>query len=69
VKTHAISDMSREKKNPANTPQFYFILLLLFFLNAIWKKHHMQVKIKLDDANTKKQSLDLLFLSSPNKYL
>jgi len=54
VKTHAISDMSREKKNPANTPQFYFILLLLFFLNAIWKKHHMQVKIKLDDANTKK---------------
>jgi hypothetical protein len=29
----------------------------------------MQVKIKLDDANTKKQSLDLLFLSSPNKYL
>jgi len=69
VKTHAISDMSREKKNPANTPQFYFILLLLLFLNAIWKKHHMQVKIKLDDANTKKQSLDLLFLSSPNKYL
>jgi hypothetical protein len=25
----------------------------------------MQGKIKLDDANTEKQSLDLLFLSSP----
>jgi hypothetical protein len=30
------------------------------------KKHHMQGKIKPDDANTEKQSLDLLFLSSPN---
>jgi hypothetical protein len=29
------------------------------------KKHHMQGKIKPDDANTEKQSLDLLFLSSP----
>jgi hypothetical protein len=28
------------------------------------EKHHMQGKIKLDDANTEKQSLDLLFLSS-----
>jgi hypothetical protein len=29
------------------------------------EKHHMQGKIKPDDANTEKQSLDLLFLSSP----
>jgi hypothetical protein len=29
------------------------------------EKHHMQGKIKLDDASTEKQSLDLLFLSSP----
>jgi hypothetical protein len=32
------------------------------------RKHHMHGKIKPDDANTerkKKQSLDLLFLSSP----
>jgi hypothetical protein len=28
------------------------------------EKHHMQGKIKPDDANTEKQSLDLLFLSS-----
>jgi hypothetical protein len=29
------------------------------------EKRHMQGKIKPDDANTEKQSLDLLFLSSP----
>jgi len=29
------------------------------------EKHHMQGKIKPDDANTEKQSLDLPFLSSP----
>jgi hypothetical protein len=29
------------------------------------EKHHMQGKIKPDDASTEKQSLDLLFLSSP----
>jgi hypothetical protein len=28
------------------------------------EKHHMQGKIKPDDANTEKQSLNLLFLSS-----
>jgi hypothetical protein len=31
------------------------------------EKHHMQGKIKPDDANTEKQSLDLLFLSSPKR--
>jgi hypothetical protein len=38
-----------------------------FFIqkNAIWKKHHMQGKIKPDDANTEKQSLDLLFSVFP----
>jgi hypothetical protein len=29
------------------------------------EKHHMQGKIKPDDANIEKQSLGLLFLSSP----
>jgi hypothetical protein len=29
------------------------------------EKHHMQGKIKPDDASTEKQSLDLFFLSSP----
>jgi hypothetical protein len=29
------------------------------------EKHHMQGKIKPDDANIEKQLLDLLFLSSP----
>jgi hypothetical protein len=29
------------------------------------EKHHMQGKIKPDDASTEKQSLNLLFLSSP----
>jgi hypothetical protein len=29
------------------------------------EKPHMKGKIKHDDANTEKQSLDLLFLSSP----
>jgi hypothetical protein len=44
-----LSDKPREKKYPTNS----------------LKKHHMQGKIKLDDANTEKQSLYLLFLSSP----
>jgi len=29
------------------------------------EKHHMQGKIKPDDANIERQLLDLLFLSSP----
>jgi hypothetical protein len=29
------------------------------------EKHHMKGKIKPNDANTEKQSLNLLFLSSP----
>jgi len=48
----------RKKKSCKFSP----IFLLLFKKNAIWKKHHMQGKIKPDDANTEKQSLDLLFL-------
>jgi hypothetical protein len=50
------------KKNPANSPHFFFFKLTK---NAIWKRHHMQGKIKPDDDNTVKQSVDLLFLSSP----
>jgi hypothetical protein len=38
VKTHAISDMSREKRNPANSPKFTQIFFFFFLLkNAIWK--------------------------------
>jgi hypothetical protein len=48
------------RNQPATTSQFFFNKK-----NAIWKKHHMQGKIKHDDANTEKQSLDLLSLSSP----
>jgi hypothetical protein len=29
------------------------------------EKHHMQGKIKPDDASTEKQLLELLFMSSP----
>jgi len=59
-----LSVMPREKKNPANSPQILFFIFY-YKKNAIWKKHHMQGKIKPDDANTEKKSLDLLFLSSP----
>jgi hypothetical protein len=55
-----LSDMPREKISCKFSP-FFFKLKK----NAIWKRHHMQGKIKPDDANTEKQSLDLLFLSSP----
>jgi hypothetical protein len=63
VKTHAISEKLSKGRNKVS-----HLLPILFFLNkknAIWKRHHMQGKIKPDDANTEKQSLDLLFLSSP----
>jgi hypothetical protein len=69
VKTHAISDMSREKRNPANSPKFSQIFFFFFIKKCNMEKHHMHGKIKPDDANTEKQSLNLLFLSSPNKYL
>jgi hypothetical protein len=59
VKTHAISDMPREKKNPANSPQIFLFFILLKICNM--EKHHMQGKIKPDDANTKKNSRSTCF--------
>jgi hypothetical protein len=61
VKTHAISDMPRKRE--------ILQILLFFFLkmqygNDIICKARSNL-CKLDDANTEKQSLDLLFLSSP----
>jgi hypothetical protein len=61
----------QEKINPAKTPQFFFIFL---FLEK--KKNNKQYEktsyakarsklYALNDATTEKQSLDLLFLSSP----
>jgi hypothetical protein len=66
VKTHAISDIPRKKISCNFSPIFFLIKQ-----NAIWKWHHITYKAwsnlcKLDVANTEKQSLDLLFLSSPN---
>jgi hypothetical protein len=67
AKVHAISNKPREKKNPANSPQFFF-----FFIKQ--KKCNMEMTsyakarsnmCTINDATTEKQSLDLLFLSSP----
>jgi hypothetical protein len=54
--------LCQEKKNPANSPNYYYYFLLK---KCNMELTSMQGKIKLDDANTEKQSLDLLFLSSP----
>jgi hypothetical protein len=67
VKTHAISDMPREKKNPANSPQLFIYLFInkhMQYGNNIICKARSNL-CKLDDASTEKQSLNLLFLSSP----
>jgi hypothetical protein len=63
AKTHAVSKKLTKERNkvPHLLPNIFF----LNKKNAIWKGHHMQGKIKPDDANTEKQSLDLFFLSSP----
>jgi hypothetical protein len=58
-----LSDMPREKISCKFSPIFFFFFKIK--KNAIWKRHHMQGKIKPDDANTEKQPLDLFFLSSP----
>jgi hypothetical protein len=65
VKTYTISNMPREKKNPPNSPQF-------FFLNAIWKWHHMQGKIKPVNARWcqyRKTVARPAYSVFPNKYL
>jgi hypothetical protein len=63
VKTHTISGMPR-KKYTANSPNFF--ILFYFYKNIMqYGNDIMQGTIKPDDANTEKQSLDLLFLSSP----
>jgi hypothetical protein len=60
-KIHAIICYAK-KKNHANSPQFFFLIIII--KNCNMEKHLMQGKIKPDDANTERQSLDLLFLSS-----
>jgi len=52
-----------KENNPANSPQIFFFIIINQMQYG--KKHHLQGKIKPDDANTERQSLDLLFLSSP----
>jgi len=38
VKTHAVSDMPRKRKNPAIFPHFLFFIFIFFIKkNAIWK--------------------------------
>jgi hypothetical protein len=61
-----LSDKPRKKISCKFSPIFLFFLLKKMQYE---KKHHMQGKIKPDNANTKKQSLDLLFFVFPNKHL
>jgi hypothetical protein len=57
-----LSVMPREKKKIQQIlPNFFFLLLK----KCNMEKHHIQGKIKPDDANTERQSLELLFLSFP----
>jgi len=56
-----LSDKPREKISCKFSPIFYFFLLK----KMQYGKNIMQGKIKPDDANTEKKSLDLLFLSCP----
>jgi hypothetical protein len=53
-----LSDMPREKISCKFSPIFFFKLKKKI---AIWKRHHMQGKIKPNDANTEKQSLTCFF--------
>jgi len=63
--------ISQEKKNPTNSPQNYFILFLLKKTKTtsnMEKTSYAKARSNLctlNDAITEKQSLDLLFLSSP----
>jgi hypothetical protein len=54
-----LSVMPREKQSYKFSPNFYFYFIIK--KNAIWKKHHMQGKIKPDGANTERQSLTCFF--------
>jgi len=60
-KIHAISDMPREKNILQVLPNFFLVKKQC----NMERKHHIHGKIKPDDANIEKQSLDLLFLSFP----
>jgi hypothetical protein len=68
MKTHAISDMPRKTEILQILPNFFFFLKKkkkpLQYGNNIICKARSNLR-KLDDANIEKQSLDLLFLSSP----
>jgi hypothetical protein len=65
VKTHAISDMPRKENFLQFLPNFLFLFFkkMQYGNNIICKARSNLCK--LDDANTEKQSLDRLFLSSP----
>lgn len=63
---HALSNKPR-KKNPRNSPKI-FIYLFIYFLNNMEKTSYAKIRSNmcvLNDAIKEKQSLDLLFLSSP----
>jgi hypothetical protein len=63
--------ISQEKKNPANSPQKYIYIFLLKITRTtsnMEKTSYAKARSNLctlNDAITEKQSLDLLFLSSP----
>jgi hypothetical protein len=53
-----------KEKNPAIFPPFFLLVKEMLYGNNIICKARSNL-CKLDDANIEKQSLDLLFLSSP----
>jgi hypothetical protein len=60
--------ISQEKKNPANSPKFFFIKKKTKTTSNMEKTSYAKARSNLctlNDAITEKQSLDLLFLSSP----
>jgi hypothetical protein len=62
-----LSDMLREKKKTCRfSPNFFFLIKKMHYGNNIICKAISNL-CKLDDANTEKQSLDLLFMSSPTR--
>jgi hypothetical protein len=68
ARMHAKSNRPREKKNPANSPQRIFFFF--FYKNNKQYEETSYAKVRsnlcvLNDAIIEKQSLDLLFLSSP----
>jgi hypothetical protein len=70
AKRHAISKMPRENKSCKNSPIFFYFFIFRKKKNnkQYEKTSYAKARSKLyalNDATTEKQSLDLLFLSSP----